>query len=337
VSDNLDFLQHFFVIPPGTTIPARGLWTINDSVYGFHFKNNGDDNMYVSWTNRGIQLDQWNMGNQTAGTNEGRVWDAGPRGFVSMNQDFESCKYRDLNPPSPYATNLGLLNLTNLYKHFDAVADVDQTKVRLVWQSIGTNPAVWKYSPKQHDDHAINIEDIAFRSSTEMILGLRAPLSNRTNGNAYYFVATNVSAFLPTGGWTGGQVSGIDGAYQMDLGRLGIRSIKWCPNGLTNSQGATIARYLVLAGTANGGPLQREQFRQKFSLYAWDGTATNNVAHPQLLISDLQRYAVRPEGVDLIWVSGHWRVLFVEDRFQSIGYATRNAVHWPLTILGAIQ
>lgn len=55
-------------------------------------------------------------------------------------------------------------------------------------------PGVWHYSPKQHDFHSINIEDIAFRSSTEMVLGLRAPLVSRTTGNAYYFVATDLSA-----------------------------------------------------------------------------------------------------------------------------------------------
>jgi hypothetical protein len=31
--------------------------------------------------------------------------------------------------------------------------------------------------------------------------------------------------------------------------------------------------------------------------------------------------------------NGEWRIMFVEDRFKAIGYATRNAVHWPLSIL----
>jgi hypothetical protein len=124
---------------------------------------------------------------------------------------------------------------------------------------------------------------------------------------------------------------------KMNLGGLGIRSIKWCPSGLTNANGNQVARYLVLAGNANGGPLAREKVRQKFSLYAWDGTSASGVAHPQLLIDDLQGYAVRPEGVEIIQVNGQQRLLFVEDRFQSIGYATRNAVHWPVSILGPVQ
>ena len=119
----------------------------------------------------------------------------------------------------------------------------------------------------------------------------------------------------------------------MNVGGLGIRSVKWCPTGLTNAQGTQVARYLVLAGNANGGPLVRENVRQKTSLYSWDG----NPAHqPTLLIEDLFGYAIRPEGVDLINVNGEWRLLFVEDRFQSTGYATRNAVHWPVNILGDI-
>ena len=109
-----------------------------------------------------------------------------------------------------------------------------------------------------------------------------------------------------------------------------IRSIKWCPQ---LGPGGT-GRYLVLAGSANGGPLVREKTKQRFSIYSWTGSPTTA---PSLLIDDLQGYAIRPEGIDLINVSGEWRVLFVEDRFQSTGYATRNAVHWPLSILGAIN
>jgi hypothetical protein len=80
--------------------------------------------------------------------------------------------------------------------------------------------------------------------------------------------------------------------------------------------------------------LQREDFRHKFSLYSWTG---NSATAPDLLIEDLQGYAIRPEGVDLIHLNGEWRVLFVEDRFQSTGYATRNGLHWPASILGHIR
>src|SRR5262245_45524911 len=106
----------------------------------------------------------------------------------------------------------------------------------------------------------------------------------------------------------------------MALNGMGIRSIKWCPSGLTNTQGNNVARYLVLAGNANGGPIQRENARQKFAVYAWDGSITNGVAAPQLLIADLNGYAVRPEGVEIITVNGDPRILFVEDRFLTPGY-----------------
>ena len=62
----------------------------------------------------------------------------------------------------------------------------------------------------------------------------------------------------------------------------------------------------------------------------WTGSAEDEACR---LIPDLGPYTVRPEGVDLIQVSGEWRVLFVEDRYRAIGYATRNAVHWPVSIL----
>jgi len=92
------------------------------------------------------------------------------------------------------------------------------------------------------------------------------------------------------------------------------------------------------AGPANGGPLEKELVGEKFSLYAWDGTpGTGNVATPQLLIDDLRPFAIRPEGVDLIQVAGQWRILFVEDRFKATGYGTRNAIHWPVSILGSVQ
>ena len=47
--------------------------------------------------------------------------------------------------------------------------------------------------------------------------------------------------------------------------------------------------------------------------------------------------ALRPEGVDMIEVAGEWRVVFVEDRYRATGYGTRNAVHWPVSVLGIIQ
>jgi len=101
------------------------------------------------------------------------------------------------------------------------------------------------------------------------------------------------------------------------------------PPGQAESRKATPAR----PGTRQGNNLQREQYRQKFSLYSWTGN-TNNA--PTKLIDDLRRYAIRPEGVDLIQVGNVWRILFVEDRFLATGYGTRNAIHWPLSIVGPV-
>jgi hypothetical protein len=106
----------------------------------------------------------------------------------------------------------------------------------------------------------------------------------------------------------------------------GIRSIEWSAR-LAGGAG----RYLIIGGPANGGPLEKEIFGEKFSLYSWTGNAGDA---PVKLIDDLRPYTIRPEGVDLILVNGEWRVLFVEDRFRGTGYATGNAIHWPVSILG---
>jgi len=107
----------------------------------------------------------------------------------------------------------------------------------------------------------------------------------------------------------------------MNLAGLGIRSIKWCPNGLTNSSGQAVQRYLILAGNANGGPLQRESVKQKFSLYSWTG-ATNNA--PTKLIDDLTGYTVRPEGIDNLGqvVGGYWNPSATEARIFVYSPAT---------------
>jgi len=99
------------------------------------------------------------------------------------------------------------------------------------------------------------------------------------------------------------------------------------PPGQAESRKATPAR----PGTRQGNNLQREQYRQKFSLYSWTG---NNA--PTKLIDDLWRYSIRPEWVDVINVGQADRLLFVENRYLGTGYATRNAIHWPLSILGTV-
>ena len=47
-------------------------------------------------------------------------------------------------------------------------------------------------------------------------------------------------------------------------------------------------------------------------------------------------YAIRPEGIDIMRVGNEWRLLFVEDRYLATGYGTRNAIHWPVNILGIV-
>jgi len=52
------------------------------------------------------------------------------------------------------------------------------------------------------------------------------------------------------------------------------------------------------------------------------------------IIDDLRRYTVRPEGIAVFTIKNVERVMFVEDRFRATGYGTRNAIHWPMSILG---
>jgi hypothetical protein len=66
------------------------------------------------------------------------------------------------------------------------------------------------------------------------------------------------------------------------------------------------------------------------------GVARGGAAAPHLRLADRQGYAVRPEGVELITVSGQQGLLFVEDRFLATGHGTRNAIHWPVSILGTV-
>jgi hypothetical protein len=42
----------------------------------------------------------------------------------------------------------------------------------------------------------------------------------------------------------------------------GIRSIEWCPGIGPGGPG----RYLIIGGPANGGPLEKETFGEKFSV-----------------------------------------------------------------------
>jgi hypothetical protein len=329
--------QQFKQLSAGTNIPPRGYVQFfgRTNLGGLNMGNvmSSAGNIVVRGFTDHQEITRYPYTNETINVSEGPAWDGGPRGYLSPTTPCSGAKYASTNltfPWTPRANN----DYTSRHRYFTATPEVNATNNYLAWQDIGLLPATYAYSPKQHDFHSMNVEDIAFRSTSEIIIGLRAPLTNRITGNAYYFRVNNLTTF--TNYWDlgyGAGMQGIAGPYSLDLGGLGFRSIKWCPNGLTNAQGSAAQRYLILAGTANGGPLQREQYRQKFSLYSWTGN-TNNA--PTKLIDDLWRYTLRPEGVDLIQVGAAWRILFVEDRFLATGYGTRNAIHWPLSIVGPV-
>ncbi len=205
----------------------------------------------------------------------------------------------------------------------------------LSWRFRTNSLAVWEYSPKDHDNHPINVESIAYRPSggglaqPEMIIGLRSPLSvDRKTGSALYYRVTDVGAFLPAGGGWSGAATGITGPFTLSLNGQGIRSIEWCPGLGTNATRVASDHWR----SANGGPLEKEIVGEKFSLYGWNGTDV-----PAKLIDDLRPYQTRPEGVAMIVIGGESRVLFVEDRFLATGYGARNAIHWPLSIWGSVQ
>jgi hypothetical protein len=203
-----------------------------------------------------------------------------------------------------------------------------QTGIFLHYANLGEELAVWRYSPKQQDFHPISVEGLAIKSQSEIVVGLRSPLTNRTTGNAYALVFDNTgNAMLPASGvWTGA-AGGAPSLKQLNLNGQGIRSIQWCPN--IKNAGGTLGAYVIIGGAANGGPLKNETSRQVFSLYRWDSVT----ATPVRVVADLSPYAVRPEGVNIITLNGQKRILFVEDRYKAQGYDTQNGVHWSLTEL----
>jgi hypothetical protein len=277
---------------------------------------------------------------QISNVSTGRVWDGGarfrdfsfgvPASFKSKGSRFRTAG------PALHPVSGGSSNHTQAQapaKLLQATHNpLTQAGIFLHYTNLGQEPAVWSYSPKQQDFHPISVEGLAVRSQTEMVVGLRSPLVNRTTGNAYALVFSNAgSQFLPAAGWPqpalltdGNPAQGLQSVKQIDLNGQGIRSIQWCPQ-LNSGAGA----YLIIGGAANGGPLKNETTRQVFSLYRWD----NINAVPVRVVADLAPFAVRPEGVNIITLNGTPRVLFVEDRFKAEGYDTQNAVHWPLAEL----
>jgi parallel beta-helix repeat protein len=337
-----------YPLPSPFNIPARGVAAESGHTTVFSYNDDNSEHIHFTFSDGTTQLEFWNIRDPDSvnpGT-EGRAWDGGPRGAVPVG-DYESCVFRVTAPVSPYPPtyNPSTVNDTHGRRTFDVVPASPMGSIYLVWNNIGLVPAAWIYSPKQHDNHSINLEALARRSGTEWIIGLRSPLSgsetetsdyfrhrNRLNGNAFYVRVNNEGQFLPAGGWTA-VAAGLGTAQQLNLNGQGFRSIEWCPNGLLNGAGTPVQRYLIIGGPANGGPLEKEKVGEKFSLYSWTGNAGDA---PQRLIEDLAPYAVRPEGVHVILVNGQWRIMFAEDRFMGTAYARRNAIHWPVSIAGPV-
>lgn len=330
----------FFPVPANTIIAARGTQAFVGFAFGI---GNGSDDATV-FLNGGVGLqpftrygqftrNQQNGSVQWGGlpNAEGRVWDGGPRGYqwdAGQNRfEAEGAIYRS-SPGSPQPITQGGSNNNQAIKYFHATADANQNQVYLHYANMGTEPAVWSYSPKQGDGHPISVEAGAYRSPNEMIVGLRSPLSNRTMGNALYYVVNNVANFLPAGANWNGAAAGIGGVQQLNLNGQGFRSIQWVPT-LNNGNGA----YLIIGGPANGGPLKAETGRETFTLYQWAGPGNQ----PVIKIANLRGYTQRPEGVNIITLTVNGtpqqRVLFVEDRYRAQGYGSRNAIHWPISIL----
>jgi hypothetical protein len=265
----------------------------------------------------------------------GRVWDGGAR---TKDYDFGSDNKFKCNG-SLYRGTTGAHPVTDTAsnhtqsqgpaKYLQATQDhLTQAGIYLHYANLGEEPAVWRYSPKQQDFHPISVEGLALRSQSEIVVGLRSPLSNRTTGNAYAIVFDNTAnAMLPaSGAWTGA-AGGSPSLRQLNLNGQGIRSIQWCPQ--IRNGGGTLGAYLIVGGAANGGPLKNETTRQVFSLYRWDSVT----ATPVRVVADLSPFAVRPEGANIITLNGQRRVIFVEDRFKAEGYDTQNSVHWSLAEL----
>jgi hypothetical protein len=280
-------------------------------------------------------IDHWVYSTgQRDNQSEGRAWDGGPSGTEAVSLDYQ--RVRHAAPyQSPTATFLktteGTSNHLASRNSFIVSSGTLTDRIYLRWSFLSSDLAVWNYSPKDHDNCPVNIEGIAYRpaggdlANPEMLIGLRSPLTSRTSGNALYFRVNDVAAFLPPGGWTSA-AAGILGPFTLDLRGQGIRCFEWCPQIGPSPTG----RYLIIGGPANGGPLEKETYGEKFSLYSWDGVATTA---PTLLIEDLRPYTTRPEGLAIVSIQGQDRILFAEDRYQSTGYGARNAVHWPISIL----
>ena len=262
-----------FQILNGFNIPPRGTLAFGRPPLPRGISKNADNAMILTPApNGGIftEYGRFTRNQEAAGgpwaglsNSEGRVWDGGPRGLewdAGQNRfEAKGAIYRS-SPASLQPITQGNSNnniaVTN-YKFFHATADANQNTVYLHYTNLGREPAVWSYSPKQGDGHPISVEAMAYRNANEMIVGLRSPLSNRTTGNALYYVVNNVANFLPGANWNG-EAAGIGGVQQLNLNGQGFRSIQWVPT-LNGGAGA----YLIIGEPSNGWPTQcRDRSRE---------------------------------------------------------------------------
>ena len=65
-----------------------------------------------------------------------------------------------------------------------------------------------------------------------------------------------------------GQSSGFCGLGEF---AQGIQSIECCPNGFVDAQSQPVVCYMIIGSPANRGPLEKEIFDEKYSLYSWTG------------------------------------------------------------------
>ncbi len=341
---------------PVVTIPARSFYRMSAAInggftttnLGFDLSNSAVDGVFTRAGAATNTLDDYIYARVPEISNtEGRVWDGGPRGKVInfapvsttgalLPPRFEctGALYRGTTgiQSTSLSSNVATTNQTQTQapaKFFQATPNhVTQSGIFLHYANLGRLPKTSDYSPKQQDFHPISVEGLAMRNSSEIVVGLRSPLTNRTTGDAITFVFNNG---LIANSWVGGVAPSLIGERDLNLNGQGIRSIQWCPLIKKPSDGAGPATgaYLIVGGPANGGPLKNETTRQVFSLYRWDTVNST----PVRVVGDLAPFAVRPEGINIITLNNERRVLFVEDRYQAQNYNTQNAAHWPLSAL----
>lgn len=320
---------------PDAADPSEVASAPTDAVFStlpFSFDGLGDS--FIIRVNQNQLITSYTVADLSDDISDGRAWDGGAAGIVITNGQplMDGAKFQDAATFSgtSLACTPGSANHVSSFIFFRATADEDASRVHLAWDGLGRMPGIAEESPKHHSQHAANIEGLAYRDAGETMIACRSPLSiDRVTGNAFYYRVSNLTTFLNYQPDVDPPSTVISPPQQIDLRGQGVRSIEWVPQ-LAGGAG----RYLIIGGPANGGPLEKERALGKFSLYAWTGLTG---ATPQLLIDDLKPYAKRPEGIEIMTINSQDRVVFTEDRFLASGYVARNAIHWPIGILGTVQ